>query len=41
MNPKCPCCRAVVVVARATLLMADHSRPSPRRSVNPPRSDVI
>ena len=28
MNPKCPCCHAVVPVSRATLLMADHSRPS-------------
>ena len=29
MNPKCPCCHVVVTVSRATLLMADHSRPSP------------
>ena len=26
MNPKCPSCRAVVVVSRATFLTADHSR---------------
>jgi hypothetical protein len=33
MSPKCPHCRAVVEVARATLLMPDHSRPSPRAAV--------
>lgn len=27
MTPKCPGCRQVVEVARATFLMADHSRP--------------
>ena len=26
MNPKCPTCRAVVSVSRATFLMVDHSR---------------
>ncbi|MFN8643213.1 MAG: hypothetical protein U0802_16720 [Candidatus Binatia bacterium] len=29
MNPVCPRCRAVVSVERATLLMADYSRPTP------------
>jgi hypothetical protein len=29
MDPKCPSCRAIVSVSRATLLMADHSRPAP------------
>jgi hypothetical protein len=28
MEPKCPRCRAVVPVPRATFLMADHSRPT-------------
>lgn len=28
MTPVCPGCRQVVPVAHATLLMADHSRPS-------------
>ncbi len=28
MSPKCPSCLMVVTVARATFLMADHSRPS-------------
>ena len=28
MNPQCPCCHQVVTVARATFLMADHSRPA-------------
>jgi len=27
LNPKCPRCKAVVTVSRATFLMADHSRP--------------
>ena len=27
LNPKCPCCQAVVSVVRATFLMADRSRP--------------
>jgi len=29
MTPKCPGCRQVVEVTRATFLMADHSRPAP------------
>jgi hypothetical protein len=29
MKPVCPRCRTAVEVARATLLMADHSRPVP------------
>jgi hypothetical protein len=33
MNPKCPCCRTVVTVTRATFLMADHSRPTPLPAV--------
>lgn len=38
MTPKCPSCRQVVEVTRATFLMADHSRPAvetpaPRRFV--------
>jgi hypothetical protein len=39
MNPKCPCCHAVLTVSRATLLMADHSRPSLRAAFPkaPPR----
>jgi hypothetical protein len=39
MNPKCPCCHAVVSVSRATLLMADYSRPSPLAALRkaPPR----
>jgi phage FluMu protein Com len=33
MTPKCPGCREVVTVTRATFLMADHSRPlQPRKS---------
>ena len=28
MDPPCPCCRKLVTVARATFLMADHSRPA-------------
>lgn len=28
MQPKCPRCKQVVVVTRATFLMLDHSRPS-------------
>ena len=31
MTPECPRCHAVVAVRRATFLMADHSRPSPRQ----------
>ena len=27
MNPECPCCHQTVVVAHATFLMEDHSRP--------------
>jgi hypothetical protein len=30
MNPTCPRCKAEVSVSRATFLMADHSRPSPK-----------
>lgn len=30
MTPKCPRCRQLVEVTRATFLMADHSQPSPR-----------
>ncbi len=39
INPKCPSCRAIVPVSRATLLMADHSRPAPpiARKARPPR----
>jgi len=29
MEPKCPRCHEVVLVARATFLMADYSRPGP------------
>ena len=29
MTPQCPSCHEVVTVPRATLLMADHSRPAP------------
>lgn len=39
MTPKCPSCRKVVEVARATFLMADHSRPAP--DVPPPRRFVL
>jgi len=28
MSPKCPRCKMVVTVSRATFLMADHSRPT-------------
>jgi phage FluMu protein Com len=28
MTPKCPGCRKVVTVTRATFLMADHSQPT-------------
>ena len=40
MNPKCPCCHAVVAVTRATLLMPDHSRPVSLASAfkTPPRA---
>lgn len=39
MNPKCPCCHAVVPVSRATLLMADNTCPSPlTASKAPPRN---
>jgi len=31
MTPECPRCREVVAVQRATLLMADNSRPNPVR----------
>jgi hypothetical protein len=30
MSPKCPRCRQLVEVTRATFLMADHSAPSPQ-----------
>jgi hypothetical protein len=36
MNPKCPSCRAVITVSRATWLMADHSRPAPANDPKPP-----
>lgn len=29
MQPKCPRCKAVVTVSRATFLMANNSRPGP------------
>jgi hypothetical protein len=29
MTPKCPGCKQVVEVTRATFLMADHSAPQP------------
>jgi hypothetical protein len=32
LTPKCPRCQAGVTVPRATLLMADNSRPSDRAS---------
>ena len=32
LTPKCPRCQAEVTVPRATLLMADHSRPSGKTS---------
>jgi hypothetical protein len=38
MTPKCPRCREVIKVARATFIMADHSRPAPLRVVTPSRS---
>ena len=34
MSPKCPGCRQLVEVTRATFLMADNSRPAP--TVPPP-----
>jgi phage FluMu protein Com len=33
MSPKCPRCNTVVSVSRATFLMADHSRPTPKAPV--------
>jgi len=30
VNPPCPSCRVVVTTSRATLLMPDHSCPTPR-----------
>ena len=33
MNPKCPRCKVEVAVSRATFLMADDSRPTPRPPV--------
>jgi len=33
MEPKCPRCRQVVPVSRATFLMADHSRPKAKPGV--------
>jgi hypothetical protein len=35
MSPVCPGCHQVVTVTRATLLMPDHSRPSPPPSKAP------
>ena len=35
MTPKCPRCRELVTVTRATFLMADHSRPSAPRPRKP------
>lgn len=35
MTPKCPRCRELVTVTRATFLMADHSRPAPPRPRKP------
>ncbi len=36
MTPKCPSCRKVVEVTRATFLMADHSGPSLHAKVAKP-----
>jgi endogenous inhibitor of DNA gyrase (YacG/DUF329 family) len=36
LHPKCPRCRAEVVVNRATFLMADHSRPATASAVVKP-----
>lgn len=38
-TPKCPTCSELVPVSRATFLMADHSRPSPRRNPKPNATD--
>ena len=38
MKPKCPGCRQLVEVTRATFLMADHSAPSLHRKVSTPPS---
>ena len=35
MTPKCPRCREVVTVTRATFLMADNSRPASPRPRKP------
>jgi hypothetical protein len=35
MSPKCPCCGTVVVVDRATFLMADNSRPTVAKPAKP------
>lgn len=35
MSPKCPSCRQLVEVNRATFLMADHSGPSPQIKAKP------
>lgn len=37
MNPQCPRCHKIVTVARATFLMADHSRPTSARKT--PRTE--
>jgi hypothetical protein len=39
MTPKCPSCRRVVEVTKATFLMADHSRPAP--DLTPPKQFVL
>jgi hypothetical protein len=39
MTPKCPSCRQVVEVPRATFLMADHSRPA--AEAPPPKRFVL
>jgi len=37
LDPSCPRCHKVVTVARATFLMADHSRPASERKT--PRTE--
>ena len=37
MTPVCPSCREVVAVNRATLLMADNSRPAAAKAALPPQ----
>jgi len=39
MTPKCPECRQVVAVTRATFLMADHSHPA--LATPPPKRFVL